>query len=455
VNPTTHHSSVLPLRVAIAAALIGALGGCSSDPAVADGDDNFNPQPWNDPAARPGTAGSGALDAMLRDGAGARTDSFGTTAGEAYSAGLRLVLQGNRVQARAALKTAANRDPEHLEARYQLARLQYDDRELAEAKKTLEEVLAIARRTSRPHVGAHLYLGRVLRGEGKLDDAIAEWEKGAGLTEFNAELYAMLAVGYVERGDATKAMERLDAILKVEPSNPFALKHYALLLLQATVRDADRAVHYLSLYVDHPEARNDVDAPRLRTYLQQAQLEIERDALVEQSLRRRDPSSDPKTFIAMGRLVEVWTDAAGIEHTRPVAGAEIAYTAGEKPETVFTTRQGYFFLANVMGDRERIRSVSGWFFNETRTRDLRQSNGEPLFRIPTAVAATRVVDLGEIRVIRPADGRASVKLDRQVPGAGESIGSYGRHTAFLDSFLVSRWRQLVQDDLDRLSGSQR
>jgi len=81
----------------------------------------------------------------------------------------------------------------------------------------------------------HLYLGPVLMAEGKVDDAIAHYQRALAIRPDLARGYTNLAVALAAKGDAAGARRALEQAIRLQPSAP--LPHRNLGMLAARVGD--------------------------------------------------------------------------------------------------------------------------------------------------------------------------------------------------------------------------
>ena len=121
----------------------------------------------------------------------------------AYYHGLALEEQGQPDEAIAVYRHALSLDPGYAAARLRLAALHLAGGQVEESRKQYDTVLG-----NHPHwPEAHLGYGRLLRQEGALDAAIAQFQRALDLGgPFGAAHYA-LALAYRQQGDTARADE--------------------------------------------------------------------------------------------------------------------------------------------------------------------------------------------------------------------------------------------------------
>ncbi|HET6936095.1 MAG TPA: tetratricopeptide repeat protein, partial [Candidatus Angelobacter sp.] len=81
----------------------------------------------------------------------------------------------------------------------------------------------------------HYYLGRILRQQGKFDEALAQLKQAATLKPGNAAVFAELGQTYLQQRKYLEAQEQLHHALTLDPDNYVA--NFALMQLYAQTRD--------------------------------------------------------------------------------------------------------------------------------------------------------------------------------------------------------------------------
>jgi tetratricopeptide (TPR) repeat protein len=185
-------------------------------------------------------AQAGRLDDAM--GAAQRAVRFGAHLVQSHVVlGEILAERGDLSAAEAAFVAAVEADPEQAEPRYQLGLVRQRLGRLDEAATSLAEALSHA--PKRPDL--HYSLGTVLHRQGRLDEAVSAYEQALRLQPNLAE--RLFDVGkprhihaLLERGDLTRALDRLEGFLARHPGQSCALALKAIVLDDLGRRDEAR-----------------------------------------------------------------------------------------------------------------------------------------------------------------------------------------------------------------------
>ncbi len=130
----------------------------------------------------------------------------------------------------------------------------------AEAEEQYRKVLELRTATATATAGDYSNLGGVLAGQGKIDEAIALYEKALELDDDDPYALNNLAMALAQKGEPEKAVEHLSKAVAIEPAYPEA--HHNLGLVRASQRRFSDAIeHYREALSHNPSfaaAHNDL-----------------------------------------------------------------------------------------------------------------------------------------------------------------------------------------------------
>jgi tetratricopeptide (TPR) repeat protein len=111
-------------------------------------------------------------------------------------------------------------------------------------------------------VTVHMQRGAELEKVGRLDEAIREHEDALAIDPNNVQVHANLLSLYGRSGDAAKARQQFDAVIKLNPGRPDAWYDYGVLLFhEKRYAEAEEAFrHALSINPYYAEAHNNLGA---------------------------------------------------------------------------------------------------------------------------------------------------------------------------------------------------
>jgi len=168
----------------------------------------------------------------------ALTGCRGKTKEELYSEGLKQALNANPSGAIVLLKNALDKDPNYLDARYQLALAYTATGKHEQAEREFQKVL----RQSPSYPGLKLSLAKLHISARKPDVAIGEAMEYLKANPGSAEALETLAIAHVLKGDMAQAESYLLQALKGEPDRTSAQVELAAVYLAGNRRDAAREV---------------------------------------------------------------------------------------------------------------------------------------------------------------------------------------------------------------------
>jgi tetratricopeptide (TPR) repeat protein len=147
-------------------------------------------------------------------------------------------------------------------------------------------------------VTVHIQGGAELEKAGRLDDAIREHEAALAIDPNNVQVHANLLSLYGRTGDAAKARQHFDAVIKLNPGRSDAWYDYGVLLFhEQHYAEAEEAFrHALSINPYYAEAHNNLGA----IYEQQGRLD---DAAKEFRKAIADRPDYPPARFQLGRIL--------------------------------------------------------------------------------------------------------------------------------------------------------
>ena len=161
--------------------------------------------------------------------------------------GVALLAAGSVDEARAEFEEALRLDPEDVEAELNLGVIASGSGRWEAAVEHYER--ALRRHGNDPrYAEAHFKLGEALAEQGKVGEAMAEFEAADRLAGGHAESLAGIATILVERGDLEAAARRLSEALRLEPDAPTL--HYKLADVLGDLGDKEGAVEHLRRAVE-------------------------------------------------------------------------------------------------------------------------------------------------------------------------------------------------------------
>ena len=156
--------------------------------------------------------------------------------------GVALLAAGRVDEARTEFEEALRLDPEDVEAELNLGVIASGSGRWEAAVEHYEH--ALRRHGNDPrYAEAHYRLGEALAEQGKVGEAMAEFEAANRLAGGHAESLAGIATILVERGDLEAAARRLSEALRLDPDAPTL--HYRLADVLGDLGDKEAAVEHL------------------------------------------------------------------------------------------------------------------------------------------------------------------------------------------------------------------
>jgi arylsulfatase A-like enzyme/Tfp pilus assembly protein PilF len=135
-----------------------------------------------------------------------------------YALGSLSELTGDTARAIGYYKKAIQLDPTIVEAHYNLAILAKKHADRASASKYLNEAVRINPRFAKGHYG----VANLLREEGRIEEAVAQYQVALGLNRKDPDIYLNLGVAYATAGDLRRAVEAWELAASLAPDSPSA-----------------------------------------------------------------------------------------------------------------------------------------------------------------------------------------------------------------------------------------
>ena len=159
-----------------------------------------------------------------------------------YSIGVAHLLRGDMAEAQGAFERVIALDPDYVNAYVNLASVHERTGELERAVELLEKVVEIAPAApaaARARIRLDVIEGRLLRGEGNLQEAAAAFERALESDPGNRDALTQLAGLHRQTGDGAAEFETYERIVAAYPDDlPSRLRLAELLLLAARYPEA-------------------------------------------------------------------------------------------------------------------------------------------------------------------------------------------------------------------------
>lgn len=210
-------------------------------------------------------------------------------------------MQGKFPEAHAALQEALAAKSDFAPALLGLARLKGNQDDRPGAHAIIDGILA----KTPQNTTAQLFKGDLLRADGKLDEAVASYEKGIAINPRAVLAHAAVITIHLQQGKPELAAKQLAAMEKAEPTSPLTYYMQALTAFERRDYAAARAAsqNHLKLQPENPQglqlagqiayvSQSDVQAQELlRKALSKApELDRARQTLVQSYLRSGQPA---------------------------------------------------------------------------------------------------------------------------------------------------------------------
>jgi len=167
---------------------------------------------------------------------GSERQQFGSWIEKSYD----LLVEDRAPESIRFLKLALQADPANHEIGMVLAEVHFQNRQYSHALRYLGGVLE----TRPDHFEATFLIGLVQQRKGNLREAQFQFENAIGLKKDSAAAHASLGFLLAETGDRKKALQHLDAAIKLKPSAPV---HFLLSAVYYNQGDPKRAIRHLRL----------------------------------------------------------------------------------------------------------------------------------------------------------------------------------------------------------------
>jgi tetratricopeptide (TPR) repeat protein len=156
--------------------------------------------------------------------------------------GIGLLLQGDLRAAEATFQKVTSMEPEYVDGWVNVARARLTEGNLEGAQEMLAKALELAPGLAK----SHFFMGSVLKGQGRYDEALAHLEKARALYPRDRVVLNQLGRTLFLQRRYREAVEAFGAVLSVDPEDLQA--HYNLMLCYQGLGNAGMARHEQALY---------------------------------------------------------------------------------------------------------------------------------------------------------------------------------------------------------------